>query len=73
MRFLDAKVPGQLRLRVKFMQYATDWHDYLYVSKPEMKAVLSGTGWKIKRFIDAKGHRKNGLYIAIITKTGKRL
>jgi SAM-dependent methyltransferase len=65
------RMPGQLRLRVRFMQYATDWHDYLYVSKPEMKELLSDTGWRAKRFIDAEGHRENGLYIAIIAKTAR--
>ncbi len=65
------RMPGQLRIRVRFMQYATPWFDYLYVSKPEMKEVLSGTEWKVKRFIDAEGHRKNGLYIAIIAKTAR--
>lgn len=62
------RMPGQLRLRVRFMQYATDWHDYLYVSKPEMKEILSGTGWKVERFINSEGFKHNGLYIAIIVK-----
>lgn len=62
------RMPGQLRIRVRFMQYSTPWYDYLYVSKREMKELLSGTGWKVKRFIDAEGHKENGLYIAIIVK-----
>ncbi len=62
------RMPGQLRIRVRFMQYATPWYDYLLVSKREMKGMLKGTGWKVKRFIDAEGHKENGQYIAIITK-----
>jgi SAM-dependent methyltransferase len=65
------RMPGQLRMRIRFMQYATPWYDYLYVSKPEMKGLLSETGWRVKRFIDAEGHRENGLYIAIIAKTAR--
>lgn len=65
------RMPGQLRLRVRFMQYSTDWHYYLYVSKPEMKDLLKGTGWKVERFINAEGFRKNGVYIAIIRKINK--
>lgn len=62
------RMPGQLRIRVRFMQYATPWYDYLLVSKKEMKEILSGTGWQAKRFINADGFRQNGQYIAIITK-----
>ncbi len=65
------RMPGQLRIRVRFMQYATPWYDYLYVSKPEMKDILKGTGWKVERFINAEGYRKNGVYIAIIRKISK--
>ena len=65
------RMPGQLRLRVRFMQYSTDWHDYLYVSKKEMKDLLKGTGWKVERFINAQGYKKNGTYIAIIRKIFK--
>ena len=59
------KWPGALRLRVRYRNYATPWFEYLIVSKREMKNILDGTGWKIKKFLSAQGP-----YIAIITKTG---
>ncbi len=62
------RMPGQLHIRARFMQYASDWFDYLLVSKEEMKGLLSGTGWRISKFINADGYRKNGVYIAVITK-----
>ena len=62
------RMPGQLRMRVRFMQYATPWYDYLIVSKSEMKGMLSGTGWKVKKFIDSEGHKENGMYMAVIAK-----
>lgn len=65
------RMPGQLRIRVRFMQYASPWFDYLYVSKKEMKDLLKGTGWKAERFINAQGYKKNGTYIAIIRKINK--
>ncbi len=65
------RMPGQLRIRIRFMQYATKWFDYLYVSKKEMKDLLKGTGWKVERFINAQGYKKNGTYIAIIRKIFK--
>ncbi len=66
------RMPGQLHIRIRFMQYATDWFDYLLVSKKEMKELVSGTGWKVLKFIDAEGHKKNGVYIGIIVKQKPR-
>lgn len=57
------RMRGQLRLRIRFKKYIGNWFDYLIVSKPEMKDILKGTGWKIKKFLD--GER---FYIAIIEK-----
>lgn len=58
------RMPGQLRIRIRFGKYVTDWFDYLIVSKDEMKQILEGTGWKIKKFIDSD----DAQYIAIIQK-----
>ncbi|UCF77736.1 MAG: class I SAM-dependent methyltransferase [Candidatus Eiseniibacteriota bacterium] len=58
------RMPGQIRLRVRYQGYATPWFDYLFVSKSEMKRILAGSGWKVKRFIDFKGP----VYVAIIEK-----
>ncbi|MHB1830576.1 MAG: class I SAM-dependent methyltransferase [Candidatus Micrarchaeaceae archaeon] len=65
------RMPGQLRIRVRFQQYATNWYDYLYASKREMDELLNGSGWEIERFIDAKDYKKNGEFIAIIKRQGK--
>lgn len=62
------RMPGQLRVRIRFMQYTSDWFDYLLVSKKEMKELVSGTGWTVSKFIDAKSHKKNGVYIGVIAK-----
>ncbi|MDE1824370.1 MAG: class I SAM-dependent methyltransferase [Candidatus Micrarchaeota archaeon] len=62
------RMPGQLRIRIRFMQYCTDWYDYLYVSRNEMKQILKGTGWKAVRFINDPRYWANGEYIAIIRK-----
>ncbi len=58
------RMPGQLRLRLRYKRYVTPWFDYLLVSKEEMKNLLKDTDWKIKKFIDGDG----GSYIAIIEK-----
>ncbi|HDQ59870.1 MAG TPA: class I SAM-dependent methyltransferase [Candidatus Woesearchaeota archaeon] len=57
------RMPGQLRIRGRFQKILGDWFDYLLVSKKEMKEIVDGTGWKIKKFIDKKPS-----YIAIIEK-----
>lgn len=58
------RMSGQIRLRVRYKKYVTDWFDYLLVSKDEMHEILDGTGWKAMSFIDSEGP----LYIAIIEK-----
>ena len=62
------RMPGQLRIRIRFMQYATPWYDYLIVSQDEMKEMLFETGWQVRKFINAEGFQHNGQYIAIIAK-----
>jgi len=59
------RMPGQVRIRVRYHQYATPWFDYLLVSKKEMKHILDGTGWKVVRFIKSQDPR----YIAIIERS----
>jgi SAM-dependent methyltransferase len=58
------RMSGQIRLRVRYQTYATPWFDYLFVSRPEMKSILEGTGWGVERFIDSKGPA----YVAILNK-----
>jgi len=58
------RMPGQVRMRLRYRTFATPWFDYLLVSKNQMKKVLQGTGWKINRFIDGPG----SAYVAIMEK-----
>ncbi len=58
------RMGGQIRLRVRYKGYATPWLDYLFVSKKEMHTIVADTGWRVARFIDAKGPG----YIAVIEK-----
>ncbi len=62
------RLPGQVRLRVRYKKYATPWFDWLIVSKKEMADILEGTGWVATKFIDsAAGYL--GCYAAVIEKT----
>lgn len=58
------RMPGQLRIRIRFRNFIGDWFDYLLVSKKEMKEILKDTGWKVRKFIDSD----NYMYSAIIEK-----
>lgn len=58
------RMPGQIRVRFRYKTYATPWFDCLMVSKQEMQIILDGTGWKVRRFIDAE----SPVYVAVIEK-----
>src|SRR5947209_19710530 len=57
-------MPGELTIRVRYKKYTTPWFDYLIVSKKEMKRILEGTGWRVKRFVNSQG----SVYIGVIEK-----
>jgi SAM-dependent methyltransferase len=58
------RLPGQLRIRVRYKQLASPWFDLLLVSRAEMKAILKGTGWHVARFVESS----DANYVAIIEK-----
>jgi SAM-dependent methyltransferase len=58
------RMSGQLRLRVRYKKFKTPWFDYLIVSPDEMREILDGTGWAIKRIFPSS----SGLYTAVIEK-----
>ena len=58
------RMPGQLRLRVRYQRHVGTWFDYLLVSKRELKEILKNTGWEIKRFLDGD----TGQYIMVLGK-----
>jgi SAM-dependent methyltransferase len=60
----QGRMGGQIRLRIRFGKFASTWFDYLFVSKDELKNILEGTGWKIKKIIESESIT----YIAIIEK-----
>ncbi len=57
------RMPGQIRLRVRYRDLATPWFDYLMVGTDELRDLLDGTGWTLERTIDS-----DDTYIAVIEK-----
>ncbi|MBU0610090.1 MAG: class I SAM-dependent methyltransferase, partial [Armatimonadetes bacterium] len=49
------RMPGQIRLRIRYRTYRTPWFDYLLVSPAEMQEILAGTGWAVQEFIPSPG------------------
>jgi len=58
------RMAGQLRIRIRFYKTIGDWFDYLLVSPHEMKTILDGTGWRIRKVISSE----KSSYIALIEK-----
>jgi SAM-dependent methyltransferase len=58
------RMSGQITMRVRFRRLVDPWFDYLFVSQREMRLLLHGTGWTVRRFLGpARPH-----YAAIIEK-----
>jgi SAM-dependent methyltransferase len=57
------RMPGQLRLRVRYRDLTGPWFDYLIVSPDEMASILEGSGWQTRRLIQQNGH---SYYVAVL-------
>jgi SAM-dependent methyltransferase len=62
------RMSGQLRIRVRYHRYCTPWFDYLMVSPDEMKVIVTGTGWRVQRFLRSS----SPMYVAVIEKDGRK-
>jgi hypothetical protein len=58
------RLPGHLRIRIRYRELATPWFDYLFVSGAELEELLTGTGWRLARSLEDKG----GTYVAVLEK-----
>lgn len=43
------RLPGQVRMRVRYQELATDWFDYLFLNVEELQLLLAGTAWELER------------------------
>ena len=60
------RMAGQVKIRVRYNRIASPWFDYLLVSKSELEELVSGTGWRVARYLEATD---SPVYVAIIEKT----
>ncbi|MGH7288343.1 MAG: class I SAM-dependent methyltransferase [Myxococcota bacterium] len=56
------RLPGQLRIRVRYGHARTPWFDYLLVSPREMGQIVGGAGWRVAKLVQSRGP----LYIAVL-------
>jgi SAM-dependent methyltransferase len=58
------RMPGQIRIRVRFAKAVGAWFDLLFVSPKEMEVVLRDTDWRVEKFIGPE----EANYFALIRK-----
>jgi SAM-dependent methyltransferase len=56
------RMGGQLRLRVRYRDVATDWFDYLLCTPDELAVLVGGTPWRIEEIDDADAP----FYVAVL-------
>ena len=58
------RLPGQIRIRVRFRDVVGRWMDYPMVSPDQLREILAGTRWNVAQVFDS-----DDTYVAIIEKT----
>lgn len=58
------RMPGQIRMRIRYGKTVGAWFDYLFVSPEEMREILANTDWHIRELMESGEPR----YFAVIGK-----
>lgn len=59
------RLPGAIRMRVRYKRYATPWYDYLFAGPETMRELVSPTEWRVSETIESE----NSLdYVGILEK-----
>ena len=58
-------MPGQLRIRSHYRGQVSEWFNWLFVSRNEMRILLKGTGWHQAKILG--GHPIDS-YVAVLEK-----
>src|SRR6266545_2468424 len=59
------RLPGQIRIRIRFRDLVGPWMDYPMVSPDQLREIVAGTRWYVVHVFDS-----DDTYVAIIEKTG---
>ena len=60
----QGRMSGQYRHRELYRNLKGPWYDWLFVSRDEMREVVAGTGWVVRKFIEPDGAQ----YVAVLEK-----
>lgn len=60
----EGKLPGQLRLRVRFGDEISDWYDFLLLGISELNETAEKAGWKVDTSVEGE----EGLYSVVLKK-----
>jgi SAM-dependent methyltransferase len=58
------RLPGQIRIRVRFRDVVGPWMDYPMVSPDELRTILAPTRWRVAHVLESED-----TYIAVLTKS----
>ncbi|MGI5128058.1 class I SAM-dependent methyltransferase [Pseudonocardia sp. CA-107938] len=61
------RLPGQMRMRIRFDRLATPFFDYLYCSPAELDALVGESPWRLS---DVVPDEETGTYGAVLTLAG---
>ena len=61
------RMPGQVRMRIRYRTDVSPWFSWLFVSRREMGTLLRGTGWHQSRIL---GGAPAEPYVAVLEKDG---
>jgi SAM-dependent methyltransferase len=59
------RMPGQVRIRIRFQSHATPWFDFLSLSPRELGVTVRGSGWKVAKLMQDGTHA----YVGVLKKT----
>lgn len=59
------RLPGALRMRVRYKRYATPWYDYLFAAPDTMRELVEPTAWRVTETIETEGSSD---YVGILHK-----
>jgi hypothetical protein len=60
----QGKMPGEMRLRIRYKKYVTPWIDYFMLSPEELEGFLTEAGWYIEHLDEGD----DGLYLVVMGK-----
>ncbi len=62
------RMRGQISIRIRHRKLASDWFDYLFLSRGMLMNLVDGAGWRVGKTIRGDGGFGGGSYLAVLHK-----